>query len=68
MKTKKAKEIYKKRKETVEPVFGDIKENKGMTSFLTRNLERSKIEWNLVCMCSNLKKMHKFRRNLWNPT
>jgi hypothetical protein len=36
MKTPRAKEIYALRSRTVEPVFGDIKENKGLTSFLTR--------------------------------
>jgi hypothetical protein len=35
MKTPRAKEIYALRSRTVEPVFGDIKENKGLTSFLT---------------------------------
>jgi transposase len=36
MKTPRAKEIYALRSRTVEPVLGDIKENKGLTSFLTR--------------------------------
>src|SRR3989338_1753359 len=39
MKTDKAKEIYKIRGQTVEPVFGDIKENKGLSAFLTRGIE-----------------------------
>lgn len=57
MKTPEAKEIYALRSRTVEPVFGDIKENKGLRSFLTRGLERVKVEFNLVCIARNLKKL-----------
>ena len=57
MNTKKGKEIYKLRAITVEPVFGDIKENKGMRAFLTRSIETVKTEFNLVCAASNLKKI-----------
>ena len=48
------------RSRTVEPVFGDIKENKGLSSFLTRGLERVKVEFNLACIASNLKKIKEF--------
>ena len=58
MKTQKAKEIYKLRAQTVEPVFGDIKENKGFRAFLTRHLETVKNEFNLVCTASNLRRIH----------
>ena len=60
MKTPRAKEIYALRSRTVEPVLGDIKENKGLTSFLTRGLERVKVEFTLVCIASNLKKIKEF--------
>jgi transposase len=60
MKTPRAKEIYALRSRTVEPVFGDIKENKGLRSFLTRGLERVKTEFNLACIATNLKKIEKF--------
>ena len=52
--------IYVLRSRTVEPVFGDIKENKGLTSFLTRSLERVKVEFTLACISSNLKKIKEF--------
>ena len=42
MATEKAQEIYKLRQQIVEPVFGDIKENKGMRGFLTRGLKDGK--------------------------
>ena len=57
MNTEKGKEIYKLRALTVEPVFGDIKENKGMRAFLTRSLTMVKTEFNLVCTAVNLKKI-----------
>jgi transposase len=57
MRTSKAREIYKIRSETVEPAIGDIKENKGFASFLTRSLETVKIEFNLACIAHNLKKI-----------
>ena len=60
MKTPRAKEFYALRSRTVEPVFGDIKENKGLRGFLTRGLERVKTEFNLACITSNLKKIKQF--------
>ena len=41
-------------KKIVEPVFGDIKENKGITTFLTRGLKTVKTEFNLICIANNI--------------
>jgi transposase len=57
MNTEKGKEIYKLRAITVEPAFGDIKENKGIRGFLTRGIKTVKTEFNLVCTASNLTKI-----------
>ncbi len=57
MKTKLAKEIYKKRKEVVERVIGHYKENLGFRGFLTRGLNAARNEFNLVCAAHNLKKI-----------
>ncbi len=57
MKSQRSNELYALRSRTVEPVFGDIKENKGLRNFLTRRLERVKIEFNLVCIACNLRKI-----------
>jgi transposase len=57
MNTKKGKETYKLRAITVEPAFGDIKENKGIRGFLTRGMETVKTEFDLVCTAINLKKI-----------
>lgn len=53
----KGKEIYKLRAITVEPVFGDIKENKGIRGFLTRGIKTVKTEFNLIFTAINLKKI-----------
>jgi transposase len=57
MQTKEAKEIYKIRKQIVEFVFGDIKENKGSISFLTKSLETVKTEFNLMSIANNVSKI-----------
>lgn len=57
METPEAKEIYKIRAQTVEPVIGDIKENKGIRTFITRSLETVKTEFNLICAANNIKRM-----------
>jgi transposase len=59
LKTKKGKKIYKKRKETVEPVFGIIKSVMGFRQFMLRGLEKVNTEWDLVMTSYNFKKLHK---------
>lgn len=53
----KLKEIYRKRKQTVEPVFGIIKEVLGFRRFSLRGKENIDNEWGLVCLSYNLKRM-----------
>ena len=57
--TKEGKEIYKKRKETVEPVFGIIKSVIGFRQFMLRGLEKVDTEWALVRVSYNFKRLHK---------
>ena len=56
-KNDKEKEIYRKRKYTVEPVFGIIKEVLGFRRFSFRGEENIDNEWGLVCLSYNLKRM-----------
>ncbi|MDR1902402.1 MAG: transposase, partial [Treponema sp.] len=51
------KAVYKKRKETVEPVFGIIKGAMGFRQFLLRGLEKAGIEWDLVTLAYDMKKL-----------
>ncbi|MGC9445422.1 MAG: transposase, partial [Candidatus Methanospirareceae archaeon] len=49
------KEEYRNRKETVEWVFGDMKQNMKFREFLTRGTQGAGMEHNLVCTGHNLK-------------
>lgn len=57
LKTIKGRCTYKKRKEIVEPVFGQIKEVRGFRRFLLRGLENVEAEWDLICLTHNLLKL-----------
>jgi hypothetical protein len=59
LKSAEGKKIYKKRKETVEPVFGIIKQALGFRQFLLRWLEKVNLEWRLVCLGYNLKRLYR---------
>lgn len=52
------KQLYKKRKQTVEPVFGVIKQALGFRQFLTRGIKNVTAEWRLVALAYNLKRLH----------
>jgi hypothetical protein len=50
LKTKIGRELYKPRKQTVEPVFGIIKEVMGFRRFSLRGHAKVSLEWTLVCV------------------
>lgn len=57
MMIKRNQEIYKRRKITVEPTIGRIKERFKFRRFLLRGLEKVRSEWNLVTAAANLAKL-----------
>jgi hypothetical protein len=57
LETEEAKAHYKKRKQTVEPVFGIIKSAIGFTRFRLRGLANAATEWSLVTLAYNCKRM-----------
>lgn len=57
MRTDEAKRVYGLRKITVEPVYGNLKENLGFRGFLLKGVEKVKIEFNLACIAHNLQKI-----------
>ena len=61
LKTEEGRALYKLRKQTVEPVFGIIKEVIGFRRFSMRGLEKVNLEWTLVCLSYNLKKLFKLQ-------
>jgi transposase len=58
LQTKEGKELYALRKSMIEPIFGVIKHVMGFRQFMLRGFEKSKGEWNLMCIAYNLKRLH----------
>lgn len=58
LQTKEGKEIYAQRKSMIEPTFGIMKHVMGFRQFMLRGFEKSKGEWNLICIAYNLKRLH----------
>ena len=56
MRSEEGKRKYKLRKK-LEKVFGHIKHNLGLRQFLTRGIERVKIEFDLACIAYNLRRI-----------
>ena len=59
MESEEGKKVYSIRKISVEPVYGNIKQNLGFREFLLRGLPKVKIEFNLACIAHNLQKIWK---------
>ena len=57
LKTRKGRQLYGLRKQTVEPVFGIIKSVMRFRQFLLRGLAAVRGEWSLVTMAWNIKRM-----------
>ena len=53
---------YRKRKQTVEPVFGIIKHGMKFRQFLLRGLEKVRGEWRLVTLAYNCRRLHTLMR------
>lgn len=58
LRTKKGAAAYARRKATVEPVFGQIKQARGFRQFLLRGVEKVRGEWSLICATHNLLKLY----------
>ena len=60
LQTKRGRQRYALRMQTVEPVFGQIKQGRGFRQFLLRGLEKVNGEWSLICTGHNLLKLFRF--------
>ena len=71
MSTETAKEVYKLRKQLVEPVFGILKEQQGARKFLLRGLVNAAAEWVVLATAFNLRTLWRVWRARtdarWNP-
>ena len=57
--TEEGRAIYKKRGQTVEPVFGQIKEGRGFSRFSRRGHPACGSEWKFMCAVRNLLKLYR---------
>jgi hypothetical protein len=55
-----ARELYKQRKAIVEPVFGQIKQARGLRRFLLRGLQAVRAELDLIALTHNLLKLFRY--------
>ena len=60
--TPEGRSLYGLRKQTVEPVFGIIKEVLGFRRFSLRGMAKVSLEWTLVCLSYNLKRLHQLKK------
>jgi hypothetical protein len=51
---------YSKRMGIVEPVFGNITRNKGLSRFNYRGSKKVNVVWKLYCMVHNIEKIHNY--------
>lgn len=65
--TEAGRKLYGLRKQTVEPVFGIIKEALGFRRFLLRGLAKVNLEWTLVTTSYNLKRLFNLGMRLTAP-
>lgn len=61
--SKEGRRLYLRRQASVEPVFGIIKTVLGFRHFLLRGLSKVELEWNLVCLAYNCKRLHRLKSN-----
>ena len=57
--TKAGRQLYKQRQQTIEPVFGILKEAMGFRRFSLRGQIKASLEWTLVCLAYNLRRLHR---------
>jgi len=60
LRTDEGKELYLGRMYTAEPVFGQMKQNRGFREFLLRGKEKVKVEFLMMCIVHNIDKIGGF--------
>ena len=58
--TVEGRKVYGKRLGIVEPVFGNIRVNKGLNRFTLRGLVKVNIQWIIYCLVHNIEKILHF--------
>ncbi len=60
--TQRGQRLYRQRRWMIEPVFGDVKENRGIRRFMRRGIATCASEWKLIAATHNLKKLYRRAR------
>jgi hypothetical protein len=50
--------LYRRRQQLIEPVFGQIKDARGIRGFMRRGKAACESEWKLICGTHNLSKLY----------
>ena len=58
LRTKRGRRLYRQRGQSVEPVFGQMKDRQGAGRFSMRGTDRCRGEWQLDAAVHNLRKLH----------
>ncbi len=65
MTTERARGLYARRKELIEPIFGILKEQLGARRFLLRGLANVRAEFRLLATAFNLRTLWRVWRTRW---
>ena len=65
--TKRGRRLYEQRRWMIEPVFGQIKENRGIRRFQGRGVEACASEWKLIGASHNLRKLYRHHQPRRSP-
>jgi transposase len=68
LRTKRGAARYRKRAQTVEPVFGQVKDARGLDRFCRRGDTACDSEWAVMCATHNLLKLYRSGKAKWNST
>ena len=55
--SERGKQMISRRFATVEPVFGNLRHNKGLRRFTLRGREKVDCQWKLYCLVHNIEKL-----------
>jgi len=55
--TPRGRKLYGRRMATVEPVFGNLRHNKGLNRFTLRGQKKVNTQWHLYCLVHNIEKL-----------
>ena len=65
--TQRGRRLYEQRRWMIEPVFGDVKENRGIRRFQRRGFEACASEWQLIAATHNLRKLYRHTQTHDSP-